>query len=303
MKPSSTTYVVLGMLNMAPRSGYEIKHFADSSTRFFWAAGYGQIYPELKRLEDAGLIAGTEAGTGERRRRVYAIEPAGRALLLEWLATPPAVWELRDESLLKLFFVDAVGRDQALEIVAHMRQAARETIARFDAIRPKARRRTTPTPRPRGSRPSSCSTASTSTPGSSRGATRPSGASGPAAPSPTRSRPFPPRSRRRPDMFSLLGRLATRRPRRVVLIAVIGTLLAGASAARSPASWRAAASRIPPPRPWPAREAVGRASGVDPDSSIVALLRPGVDVRSSAGLERVRSVAATLGRDPPWPGC
>jgi DNA-binding PadR family transcriptional regulator len=139
MKPSSTTYVVLGMLNMAPRSGYEIKHFADSSTRFFWAAGYGQIYPELKRLEDAGLIAGTEAGTGERRRRVYAIRPAGRALLLEWLATPPAVWELRDESLLKLFFVDALGREQALEIVAHMREAARETIARFDAIRPKAR--------------------------------------------------------------------------------------------------------------------------------------------------------------------
>ena len=31
-------------------SGYEIKALVDKSTRFFWAASYGQIYPELQRL-------------------------------------------------------------------------------------------------------------------------------------------------------------------------------------------------------------------------------------------------------------
>jgi DNA-binding PadR family transcriptional regulator len=50
MELTHTAYVVLGMLRHEPRSGYEIKTVVDKSTRFFWAASYGQIYPELKRL-------------------------------------------------------------------------------------------------------------------------------------------------------------------------------------------------------------------------------------------------------------
>ena len=53
---SPTAYVILGMVRREPRSGYEIKALVDNSTRFFWAASYGQIYPELKRLSEAGLV-------------------------------------------------------------------------------------------------------------------------------------------------------------------------------------------------------------------------------------------------------
>ena len=53
-----------------PKSGYEIKGLVDRSTRFFWAASYGQIYPELRRLSDAGLIEGT------RSRRAVGREPS-----------------------------------------------------------------------------------------------------------------------------------------------------------------------------------------------------------------------------------
>ena len=55
MDLNPTAYVILGMLRNEARSGYEIKRMVDRSTRFFWAASYGQIYPELRRLEDAGL--------------------------------------------------------------------------------------------------------------------------------------------------------------------------------------------------------------------------------------------------------
>jgi DNA-binding PadR family transcriptional regulator len=132
---SPTAYVVLGMLHMRPRSGYEIKTFADSSTRFFWAAGYGQIYPELRRLEEAGLISGQDADTGGRRRRVYRIEPAGREALLDWLRAPPRVWELRDDALLRLFFADALEQHEALAVLDRMREASREAIERFRSIR------------------------------------------------------------------------------------------------------------------------------------------------------------------------
>ena len=58
MELSATAYVILGMVSREPRSGYEIKALVDNSTRFFWAASYGQIYPELKRLSAAGLVKG-----------------------------------------------------------------------------------------------------------------------------------------------------------------------------------------------------------------------------------------------------
>ena len=56
MELNPTSYVILGMLGMRPMCGYEIKALVDGSTRFFWAASYGQIYPELRRLTEAGLI-------------------------------------------------------------------------------------------------------------------------------------------------------------------------------------------------------------------------------------------------------
>jgi len=61
-----TAYVILGMVSREPRSGYEIKSLVDNTTRFFWAASYGQIYPELKRLSEAGLVEGVDAPRGDR---------------------------------------------------------------------------------------------------------------------------------------------------------------------------------------------------------------------------------------------
>ena len=78
MELSATAYVVLGMLRHEPRTGYEIKAAVDKSTRFFWAASYGQIYPELRRLEAAGLIEGRAEPRGGRRRTVYELTDAGR---------------------------------------------------------------------------------------------------------------------------------------------------------------------------------------------------------------------------------
>ena len=58
MELSPTGRVILGFLAVEPRSGYDIKEQVDKSTRFFWAASYGQIYPELKRLAGDGLRGG-----------------------------------------------------------------------------------------------------------------------------------------------------------------------------------------------------------------------------------------------------
>ena len=87
MELSKTAYVILGMLRgWASSTGYDIKALVDVSTRFFWAASYGQIYPELKRLEDAGLIEGEAEPEGGRRRKALSRSPTrGGEALREWL--------------------------------------------------------------------------------------------------------------------------------------------------------------------------------------------------------------------------
>jgi PadR family transcriptional regulator AphA len=131
--------VILGFLSQHPRSGYEIKRAVDRSTRFFWAASYGQIYPELRRLQEEGLVEGEADRNGGRRRTVYRITDAGLEALRAWLRAPAAGYELRDVGLLKLFFADALDDDEQLETVRRLR-AERERVLheleQLAAVRP-----------------------------------------------------------------------------------------------------------------------------------------------------------------------
>ena len=93
---SPTGKVILGMLALGTQTGYDIKRFVDRSTRHFWAASYGQIYPELKRLERAGWIAGDDEPRGGRRRRVYRITPEGRSALRGLLSISPSTAQVAE---------------------------------------------------------------------------------------------------------------------------------------------------------------------------------------------------------------
>ncbi len=69
---SATGRVVLGLIPFGKRTGYDIKTFVDKTTRYFWAASYGQIYPELKHLEEDGLVRATGAFGRTRPHRFRA---------------------------------------------------------------------------------------------------------------------------------------------------------------------------------------------------------------------------------------
>jgi DNA-binding PadR family transcriptional regulator len=143
---SATAYVILGMIRGAPKSGYEIKAAVDGTTRFFWAASYGQIYPELKRLAEAGLIRGVDSPTGGRRRTVYEITADGEEELVVWLRQPPSTFEMREEGLLKLFFADALPPAEAVEILRAMRAHRRAVNEQLRAMEPMAAAKSDPYP-------------------------------------------------------------------------------------------------------------------------------------------------------------
>ncbi len=134
MELSATGKVILGMLAAKPRSGYEIKQLVDNSARFFWAASYGQIYPELKKLEKEGLITGDDSSRGGRQRTTFKLTAAGKREAREWIAGPPQVFELRDEGLLELFFAGSIDPERAPEIARERAAKATASAAELRSI-------------------------------------------------------------------------------------------------------------------------------------------------------------------------
>ncbi len=123
------------MLRLGARTGYEIKSITDVSTRFFWGASYGQIYPELKRLEQAGLVESEHEPRGEVKRTVYSLTAAGERALEEWLTSEElSDFATRDEGLLRIFFGDVVGDAGALANVRKLRREHQERLEHFRTI-------------------------------------------------------------------------------------------------------------------------------------------------------------------------
>jgi DNA-binding PadR family transcriptional regulator len=132
---TAPAYVVLGMVRLGARSGYEIKQAVEQSIRFFWTISQVQIYPSLAELEATGLIVGRDEPQGNRPRRVYDITSAGERALEEWLRRPdPLPFELRDLGLVKLFFADALPARDALDLVRAISGRSAERVETLGAI-------------------------------------------------------------------------------------------------------------------------------------------------------------------------
>lgn len=112
MRKNKTRYVILGMLSETDLSGYEIKKIIDIRFSFFWNESYGQLYPELKNLEQDGLIYSIKSETESRRDVIrYSITPQGRSELKLWLAEPTEQETVRFEILLKMYFSSLTDED------------------------------------------------------------------------------------------------------------------------------------------------------------------------------------------------
>jgi len=120
---SETSYIVLGLLEMAGAgTPYDLKRIAQLSTNNFWTIPHTQLYTECARLADDGLLVERQEQTG-RRRRVYRLTERGRELLHAWRSQPTQeLYELRDASVLKLFFGGEPARLAVSQLEAHRRQ-------------------------------------------------------------------------------------------------------------------------------------------------------------------------------------
>jgi PadR family transcriptional regulator, regulatory protein AphA len=127
---TGTTPSILGLLARQPMTGYELKSAIEESIGNFWSESFGQIYPELRRLEEQGLVTSQlEGGTKAKRR--YAVTASGREALRAWLAEPPKLRPPRNELLLKLFFGAQADPAQLLDHVEAMKRQYEAHLAKL----------------------------------------------------------------------------------------------------------------------------------------------------------------------------
>lgn len=112
----SLRYAVLGLLERAPSTGYELSQMFDLSLRTAWHAGHSQIYPELVRMESEGLVE--VVARGARGSKTYALTDAGRSVLRNWLVDTGTNRSIRDERALR-FFLNQLLPDPERRAVFH----------------------------------------------------------------------------------------------------------------------------------------------------------------------------------------
>ena len=107
----SLRHAVLGLLADGPASGYDLLKMFDRSLAFVWPASQSQLYGELNRLADDGLIE--VSNEGPRGRKDYALTDRGRAELEQWITDVEPDRIRRNEAMLRVFFLGTVGPEQA----------------------------------------------------------------------------------------------------------------------------------------------------------------------------------------------
>jgi DNA-binding PadR family transcriptional regulator len=115
-----TGYAILGLLTFGDElTGYEVKQRADVTLRFYWVSpAMSQIYTELRRLTDRGLVSAAARSDGAREVTSYAITAAGQAALREWMDTTPAGFPvLKHTVLLRLLIGHVTAPEQTRQML------------------------------------------------------------------------------------------------------------------------------------------------------------------------------------------
>ncbi|MEU8824686.1 PadR family transcriptional regulator [Streptomyces sp. NPDC048636] len=134
----SLKHAILSALLERPSSGLELTRRFDRSIGFFWTATHQQIYRELARLEDGGLIRAIPAERpAQGQRKEYEVLAAGRAELTAWVALDDDPRPAREPLLLRLRAAAVLGAGSGGALVAELerhRVLHRHQLSEYEEI-------------------------------------------------------------------------------------------------------------------------------------------------------------------------
>lgn len=109
----SLRHALLALLEAGPMTGYELAKQFDASVEHLWHAPHSQIYPELRRMETAGLVEAESLPRGERAtKRAYSLTEAGAIELVAWVRSSEVAAPVRDPAYLKATYFEYESFDE-----------------------------------------------------------------------------------------------------------------------------------------------------------------------------------------------
>ncbi|QLL07628.1 PadR family transcriptional regulator [Mycobacterium vicinigordonae] len=127
---------VLAALLEGESSGYDLAKDFGASVANFWMATPQQLYRELDRLAEQGLIQ-ARVVLQERRpnKRMYSLTEAGYQAIHDFTARPPKALVLRDELLVKVQAADAGNTAAVRDFIAERLAWSTAKLERYERLR------------------------------------------------------------------------------------------------------------------------------------------------------------------------
>jgi DNA-binding PadR family transcriptional regulator len=131
----SLRHAVMAALLEGEASGYDLAKGFDASVANFWMATPQQLYRELDRMREDGLVQ-ARVVEQERRpnKRLFSLTEEGRRELREFTAGPPRPGAIRDEMMVMVQAVDAGDAEGVRAALEERVEWARAKIARFERL-------------------------------------------------------------------------------------------------------------------------------------------------------------------------
>ncbi len=133
MIKNKSRFAILGILNLQPSSGYDIKKYCDTVISGIWNENFGHIYPTLKTLVDEGCIRQME-GEKESRKIKYEITEEGKLELLTWLQEETQMQPVRSEFMLKFLFSSSIPKEKVIVMLNQYKQRQEAELNKYIAL-------------------------------------------------------------------------------------------------------------------------------------------------------------------------
>lgn len=132
---------LLALLTVEPMTGYDLAKRFGSSVGNVWHAPDSQIYPELRRMLQDGLLESEEVLWGRKGRKIeYTITDQGRKAFREWMDSDLQWTRDRDPMHLRAAYFEYATPDRARaqltayrEHIGHIREQWQQQIDEVEA--------------------------------------------------------------------------------------------------------------------------------------------------------------------------
>ncbi len=103
----SLRFALLALLSSRAMTGYDVSKQFSQSVAHVWHAPDSQIYPELRRMSEEGLLEVETVKWGSRgEKKEYHVTDAGFAAFREWINDPIEIRRQRDPAFLKAAYLE-----------------------------------------------------------------------------------------------------------------------------------------------------------------------------------------------------